>query len=178
MGKTKVDVAKKTAEQLKNIVLPDLDGSTNREDIRIPFLSDYIKICKKYGKKCVLELKIPFTAEDIKEIVKQIESLLYIENVIFISFFIENCIEVRKLLPDNDIQWLINGKATDEVIKTLVKHKLNLDIYHRSLDKESVDRLHKHGIKVNCWTCDNKDDATKLVDMGVDFITTNILEAV
>jgi glycerophosphoryl diester phosphodiesterase len=39
---------------VKNLVLPDRDGSTCRQDIRIPLLSEYISICKKYEKKCVL----------------------------------------------------------------------------------------------------------------------------
>ena len=31
-------------------------------------------------------------------------------------------------------------------------------------------------MSVNCWTCDNPDDAKKLIEIGVDFITSNILE--
>lgn len=42
--------------------------------------------------------------------------------------------------------------------------------------KELVDRIHSRGILVNVWTCDQPERAHKLVDWGVDFITSNILE--
>ena len=48
--------------------------------------------------------------------------------------------------------------------------------YTHLLSKENVNQLHSRGIKVNCWTCDDKADADELIEMGVDFITTNILE--
>lgn len=36
--------------------------------------------------------------------------------------------------------------------------------------------MHDNGIKVNVWTVDSPEDAEKLTQLGVDFITTNILE--
>lgn len=161
---------------IKDIVLPDIDGSLNRQDIRIPLLEDYIKICKKYGKKCVLEIKNPFKESDIKRMLADIKALDYLENVIFISFSLENCIAVRKLLPDNDVQWLTACEITDDLINTLTQNKLNLDTHWLALNEENVALLHSKGILVNCWTCDDKATAEKLVNMGVDFITTNILE--
>ncbi|MBQ3124056.1 MAG: hypothetical protein IJC09_01360 [Clostridia bacterium] len=44
------------------------------------------------------------------------------------------------------------------------------------LTKDIVKKVHAIGQKVNCWTCDKKEDAKKLIKMGVDYITTNILE--
>ena len=31
-------------------------------------------------------------------------------------------------------------------------------------------------MRINCWTCDDKASAEELISMGVDYITTNILE--
>ena len=157
LGELKTNVEENDFSSVENIVLPDLDGSRSRRDIKIPLLTDYIKICKKYCKKCVLELKDSFSEEDIKAIIKKISGEQYLENVIFISFVWENCITVRKLLP-------------------LYENKIDLDVAYKALTKELTNKLHSYKIKVNCWTCDDKDDAEKLVQMGVDFITTNILE--
>lgn len=60
LGSYDIDVEKNTYDKIKDIVLPDIDGSFSRSDIRVPLLEDYIKICKKYEKICVLELKNPF----------------------------------------------------------------------------------------------------------------------
>ena len=66
-------------DDLKDLTLPDLDGSWNRQDIRIPLLVDYIKICQKYEKVCVLELKNEFLPEDIVKIVEEIRAIGYLE---------------------------------------------------------------------------------------------------
>ncbi len=175
-GKVNINVEKSNYADFSELVLPDIDGSTERTDIKIPLLSEYVKICKKYEKKCVLELKNGFIVEEIKEIVEIIKSGNYLENVIFISFSFDNCTNLRHLVPDNDIQFLTSGNVTDELIDKLKAYSLNLDIYYKKLDKKAIEKLHKNGILVNCWTVDGKADAEMLADAGIDFITTNILE--
>ena len=46
----------------------------------------------------------------------------------------------------------------------------------RGCCKALVEELHAGHIKVNCWTCNDSGTAGELIAMGVDFITTNILE--
>ncbi len=172
-----IDVEKNDYAAVENLVLPDKDGTTVRKDIRIPLLKEYIKICKKYDKVCVLEIKNLFAESDLKRVVEEIKEEEYLENLIFISFVMENCKCLRKLFPEAEVQFLLNEKdVSSEILKTLCDYNLDLDINHVALDKEKVEMLHSKGIKVNCWTCDDKDRAEKLVEMGVDFITTNILE--
>lgn len=175
-GAINVNVEEETSENLKGILLPDLDGKVERRDICLPFLSDYINICKKYEKKCVLELKNPFTEEALKKVVAEIKELDYLENVIFISFAFENCSALRPIAPECEIQWLTANEITDEEIELLKKYSLELDINYKKLTKEVVEKLHSNGIKVNCWTCDSAEDAAALAEMGVDYITSNILE--
>lgn len=175
-GEYTYNVEKECYGTLSHVVLPDLDDSRNRQDIRIPLLVDYIKICKKYEKVCVLELKNPFSEENIVKLIKEITDLGYIENVIFISFVRENCLILRKHLLNNEIQWLTSDPVGDEEIQFLVENKLELDIYYAVLDKEIIDMAHSNNIKINCWTCDDIEAAKKIVELGVDYITTNILE--
>ena len=80
------------------------------------------------------------------------------------------------MLPEAEIQFLTSGEVNDELIDTLISGKLDLDIYYKRLTAENIALLHSKGIKVNCWTVDGKEDAEALVNMGIDFITTNILE--
>ena len=176
LGATNIDVEESLFEEIKDIQLPDLDGSYGRRDIVIPLLEDYVKICKKYDKKCVLELKGRFQTEDIVKMLDEIRALDYLENVIFISFSYENCADLRALLPDATIQYLTSKMMSDETLDLLQASRLDLDISRRAINSEWVERLHALGIKVNVWTCDDKDEAERLIEMGVDFITTNILE--
>ncbi|MBR5632961.1 MAG: hypothetical protein IKW68_03195 [Clostridia bacterium] len=175
-GKYSVNVEKVSYEKLADIILPDLDGSFDRSDIRIPKLSEYIRICKKYGKRSVLELKNPFVKEDVIRLVQEITDLGYIDGVTFISFSFNNCVILRELLPNAAIQWLTGEPISDEDVEKLIRYSLGLDIYYKHLDREKIEMLHAKGIEVNCWTCDDKNAAEQLAEMGVDYITSNILE--
>ena len=44
---------------LRALTLADMDGR-KRPDLIIPTLEEYVSVCKKYGKTCVLELKNTF----------------------------------------------------------------------------------------------------------------------
>ena len=178
-GAVDVSVAENEFSAVKDILLPDKDGSTDRRDIRIPQLKEYVRICKKYGKICVLEVKEPFADADLTRMVDEITALGYIEGVIFIAFDYGICTALRALLPPSTIQWLTQNKENElneEKAKALAENRLDVDVYYKNLRKETVDMLHAYGIKINCWTCDDKETAERLVEMGVDFITTNILE--
>lgn len=175
-GKVDINVEASDYAAIKDIVLPDVDGNTVRGDIRIPLLSEYINICKKYNKICVLEVKNHFVEKDLERLVEEIKADGYLESVIFISFNLANCINLRKLLPDNDVQFLYADKVTDELLNTLLENKLDLDIHYSFMTEENVKLLHSKGIKINCWTVDNKEDGERLAAWGVDFITSNILE--
>ena len=72
-------------------------------------------------------------------------------------------------------QFLISS-VPDWLLDTLQKYRLDLDIKHTVLTREYVEALHAAGIKVNTWTVNTPEDAQRVIDMGVDFITTNILE--
>lgn len=172
-----INVEESNYSEVQNIILPDLDGSKQRQDIRIPLLREYIAICQKYGKICVLEVKNHFIESDLARMVEEIRDLGYLDHVIFISFDLENCINLKRMLPHNEIQWLIYQiEDVDAMVRTLCENNLDLDLYYQAVTPELMELLHSKGVKVNCWTCDQKEEAEQLVDMGVDFITSNILE--
>lgn len=171
-----INIEQTPYDAYRNIVLPDIDGSKVRSDLRIPLLAEYINICKKYEKICVLEVKNPFSEESLASMVKEIAALGYLDHVIFISFDWNNCVTLRRLLPDQQIQWLTSYEVNDETIQKLVDNRLDLDIHYYQLNRELISKLHAAGITVNCWTCDSPEKAYKLVEMGVDMITSNILE--
>lgn len=162
-------------ETLRALTLFDIDEKTKRKDLYIPTLQEYISVCKKYEKTAVLELKNSFKSEDIAEIVKIIEELKYLENVIFISFHFKNLKVIRNLKKNQQIQFL-TSEFNDGILEQLIKYNCDLDIRYTLVTKDIVKKLHKNNLKINCWTCDKVSKAQKFVKMGVDFITTNCLE--
>lgn len=171
-----VNVKAESYETLRNLVLLDTDGKSERADLRLPSLEEYISICKKYEKTAILELKPHFTDDEIAEIISRIEAMGYMDNVIFIAFFYDNLCRVRAIRPSQPCQFLFR-EIDDNGIDQLVADKIDVDCAYGWLTKERVDHLHALGLKINCWTVDNKQDAEQLAQWGVDYITSNILEA-
>lgn len=150
-------------------------GNGPRQDLRIPTLEDYISICRRYGKHSVLELKDAFTTEQIAEIIGIVKNLGHLENTTFITFIPMNLFILRQLLPTQSVM-LLSDRLDDEVKEGIVKYNLDIDILFTVLDEEKMKWLKSHGKTINCWTVDSEVDAEKLAKLGVDFITTNILE--
>ncbi len=165
-----------TFETLRKIQLVDMDGQRGRIDLTIPTLTEYIEICKKYGKECVLELKNEFCARDVYKIVSMIEKLGYLEHVIFISFEIKNLIALRRRYPTQPAQYLIKTWDEKKTLDLLKKYNLGVDMYRKSVTPEIIRQVHEAGLEVNCWTVNEAEEGDELVAMGVDYITTNILE--
>ena len=180
LGASALNISKSTADDIKDIVLPDLDGSVDRKDIRIPMLCDYVNICKKYGKRCILEVKNRFRTEDIARMIEEIRSLDYLDNVVFISIDYENCVDLRRLLPDAEVQYLTGQRMDDTVIKMLTDIRVDagfdIDYANPSRNKERIDLLHSLGMKVNVCVCDDPRLGEELALLGADYLTTNILE--
>lgn len=164
-----------TFETLRALRLKDKDGKIGRKDLLLPSLQEYIQICKKYGKISVLELKNHFHARDIDRIIEIIREEEWLENTIFISFDLPNMICVRERLPQQKAQFLIS-EYPDWLVDTLKKYHLDLDIHYRALTADRVKELHENGIEINVWTVDTLEDAKRMAEYGVDYITSNIVE--
>lgn len=175
VGIDRLEIEKTTFETLRRLQLTDLDGKRGRTDLVIPTLEEYIRICQKYEKYCILELKSEFRPTEVKKIISLIDRIGYLDHVIFISFYLSDLIALRRYLPDQPAQYLL-GEWSDEAFSAMKEYRLDLDIWYRSLSREIVDQVHNAGLLVNAWTVDEKEAAEKLIDMGVDFLTSNILE--
>ena len=170
-----IDVEAVSLAVAQQVVLFDTDGTKGRADLRAPSLENYISICKKYEKHCVLELKSVFTEEETAAYIDLIRGLGYLESVTFISFYYENLVTIRAIYPEASVQFLFS-ELTAEIAENVKRDRFDVDAYFGTLTKEAIEDFHKAGLKVNCWTVDKPEDGARMADWGVDFITSNILE--
>lgn len=157
------------------IRLYDCKPGLTRRDLVIPELCEYIRICKRYDKVAVLELKTYADIETFAKMIEEIRALDYLDKVIFISFGKSAVENIRRLLPDAKIQFLLSY-WDPELLPWMLENRFDLDIGAGELTPELVKLMHENGREVNCWTVNDKAQAEKLIEMGVDYITTNILE--
>ena len=137
-------------DELRALRLTDLDGNA-RGDLLLPTLEEYVHICKKYDKDCVLEIKNHFEPEDIDNVIAIIRGIGWLERTIFISFDLPNMICIRERLPQQRAQYLVSTFG-DDLLDILTGHHLDLDIKYSSLSAEQVRACHEAGIQVNVWT--------------------------
>ncbi len=168
-----LEMEKSTLADLRALTLKDKDGKSDRGELMLCLPSEYRKICEHYGKVCVPELKSAFTEAEIADILAIFEG--YLDNTIFISFNYHNLELVKAARPEQKVQFL-TGEVDDALIAKLKEAGMDLDIYFQGLTEEKIKACHEAGIVVNCWTVDNPADAERLIDWGVDQITSNILE--
>ena len=177
-GRVAIDnmtIEETTFDTLRKLLLTDRDGVRGREDLKVPTLKEYIATCKRYEKTAVLELKNEFDKEDIVKICEEINELSYLDSVIFISFAFNNLVKLREIYPDQKVQFL-TSVYSDELPELLKKHGFDLDILYTELSEERIRLLHEKGIRINCWTCDDKEWGENLAKWEIDYITSNILE--
>lgn len=70
----------------------------------------------------------------------------------------------------------VGYQITNELADKLSAAGLDIDMHITSATKDVIDLMHEKGIGINVWTCDSQDKAEELVELGVDYITSNILE--
>ena len=186
-----LSVKEHTARELMEVTLFDrryfmgmekydirFDPNLHRSDLRIPLFEEYVRICKKYDKVAVVELKCPMTPRDVAYILRQLEEQDYLHRVIFISFMWENLTEIKKQNPAVPVQLLTDEHCvfTEAFLDEVAAAGFDLDIHCFTITQELVDRIHAKGIKLNCWTVDDPAWAEEIISWGVDYLTSNILE--
>ena len=171
------NVGKYISETLDSIISKDIGFCDNVQLILVDDCSkdDSFEICKQYDKQAILELKSEFTNEEISVMIDVLKAHDYLERVTFISFYYEHLQFIRKQLPDQPLQFLTKYYS-NRILRMLSEDKIDIAISYKWLTNRVVQKLKNAGIKVNCWTVDDEKTASKFIDMGVDYITTNILE--
>ena len=162
-------------DDLRAVRLLDTDKNTERADLFLPTLDEYLSICKKYSKVCVLELKEEMSEDAVVGIANAVNDAEMLQNTVFISFARNNLLYLRKAFPNASAQFL-SGEVNEGVISFILDNGFDADIYYKSVDKEFVDLMHANGRVVNVWTVDRVEAAEKMIEYGVDMITSNILE--
>lgn len=143
----------------------------------LPTLDEYLEVGKSLeGMKLILEIKPLKTkeAEDeaVSIIVDKVRKMQMENQVEYISFSINICEQLAKATPASEIAYL-NGDISPKELKE--KGINGIDYNHKVLSKhpEWIQEAQQLGMKVNVWTVNNMEVAQKMIDLKVDYITTD-----
>lgn len=175
-GSIKLDGEKKRIDSNNYEVFKDF-RLVNGEPI--PTLQDYLVQAKKSPKtKMVFEIKKASTPEHERACVdRSIETLKeygYFDpkKTIFISFSMNVCKYLTEVAPGFTVQYLDTDYNPDQVASEGIN---GVDTEYAKIlsDGNWVKSAKGHGMSVNTWTVDKKDDMKAVIVAGVDQVTTN-----
>ncbi len=159
--------------------------ATKKTDLpsHIPTLNEALDTC---GSMWVnIEIKNDSSEPDFDpserithEVVEFLKQRGSIEKWLISSFRRETVDTVRKLMPELKTAWLVMtiDNAELETVASRMSKQGHYAIHPwvKSLTEQLVIVFHKHGLKVNTWTCDNPSRMNELIDWQVDGICTNV----
>lgn len=166
----------------KKLVVQDTPAATLRKvklanGEPLPTVEEYLDAFSKCKHtKLIIEFKTHRSKEKEDELAEKTINMVrergLQDKVEYISFGINFVQQARKLAPDAPVYYL-NGDLSPRVLSTM---KLSGFDYHFNVlyqKPEWVKEAHALGQKVNVWTVNNPEDIRKVIELKVDYITTN-----
>ena len=142
-------------------------------------LAEYLDICTEYNVLPVIELKwaTGINSNDqsgMPALVKLIDEKGF-RNKCVILTSMKPCLEyLRTHYPDITLQFLTNSNWANH-FDWCVEWRMDVDIQTGGFNKETVEKFHAAGLKVNIWTVNDNSNYRAYALMGCDFITTDYL---
>ena len=143
----------------------------------LPTLEEYLDAFAQCEHvKLIIELKMHKAKERenllAKQVIDRVQQRGLQERVEYISFGIHIVQQLRKLDPQAPVYYL-NGDLSPQVLATMGLNGLDYHYYVLYKHPEWVKKAHELGQKVNVWTVNRPKDIQKVIDLKVDFITTD-----
>jgi glycerophosphoryl diester phosphodiesterase len=141
---------------------------------RIPFLEEVLAAVPD-GRILFVEVKtdtviLPYLVALLDDHPKK-------SQVVVISFDFEVCSMMKKKIPAIPVYWLhstLSGSYHSKWIARAGEAGLDgLNFRYKGISKEYVKAVHLAGMKMFAWTIDDPQDAARLIEAGIDGITTN-----
>lgn len=167
LSENEVIIKDSTLNELQAVNLIDINN--NNFTMKIPLLDEYINICNKYDKVNVIEIKPIFNDEEIDLFLNEIKKA---NNVIVISFNLNNLRKIRKLNSDIKLQYL-TGEFNKDNFEICKDNNIDLDLQYQLITKDNMEYFKENNFIVNCWTVNNNELANEVINLKVDFITTD-----
>jgi len=180
IGDKNKTIKKTNLDELKKIDIGSFKGEKWKNE-RIPTLKEVLDTIPENGK---LIIEIKSDEKIIEPLITLIKNAnLKTNQVEIIAFNFKLLAEIKKLIPEYRILWLLGSGfywSQWHIMKKKIKNKLlihNLDgvnVYEKNLiNKKIVSYFQKNGLSIYAWTVNDPAKALKLVKSGINGITSD-----
>lgn len=169
-------VSEMTVQELKQLIIDGGNGTDKYPNEKIPTLTQALEKCKEVNINPVIEIKLNKDQNpDYEYLAQQIKSVES-DNLLIIAFSGDALVQLKKYLPEAEY-WLLTSKVTDENITFCTENGIdgiNFD-GRKSKNHKFIEKIQAANLTAAAWTIDNLKLMEKLHDMGVNYITTNVI---
>ncbi len=143
----------------------------------LPTVEEYLDTFEDCNNiKLIIEFKTHKSKDREDELARKVVDMVNSrglqDRVEYISFGINFVQQVKRLAPQAP-NYYLNGDLTPQILKKMGLTGLD---YNRNVIKKNpqwVTQAHDLGLKVNVWTVNSLEDIDKMIELNVDFITTD-----
>lgn len=166
-------IEKKTYDELMTMTVDNGSNIENYPGLKFCSLEDYLKICKDYGMTAVIELKGKKNTEHYDQVVDLVNQ--YGVESVYISFHFENLEKIREL-TDVPVYFLVQkiGEEDIELAKSLENCGIDFNgEKEKNFESGMIKKCIDEGLELGAWTINDTALLDKLVENGVNLITTD-----
>lgn len=143
-------------------------------DLKVCTLQEYVDICKKNNCHPVIEIKDPRT-DKMQSFYDFLVKNDLLKDAVIISFILDDLKALNKI--DSTLNmWYLVDYLTDKNIREAKEsgcRGMDFSSAFNACRPEYIKKVHENGLVTACWTVDDKETLTAMMDAGVEIITTN-----
>lgn len=139
---------------------------------RMPLFSEYLAICKQYGSIPFIEVK----SAPVRDILHEAFKVFAEDEIVMSSFNVEHLLAVRKLSDSVFIHHIFSNH--DDMVRLGELGRAGVSYNYTDMEKvpdDLIKNTHEHGVLMCLRAADSSDLVLKMVQMGLDYIPTNLM---
>lgn len=169
------NIADMTAAQIEALTIDAGAHVEDYQNLKIPRLTAYLNVCKKYGCVPVIEIK---TITNYDNLISLLASCGFIKSMAFLGS-LGHVRNVRAHTDEVACMVLVNSETdlsdTFDQAKAIKNIGLAIESTNAELDSDFINSAHEVGMIVDIWTIDASAVAEEWMERGADIITSNSL---
>ncbi|MBI3694721.1 MAG: glycerophosphodiester phosphodiesterase [Acidobacteria bacterium] len=151
---------------------PYADIQALSDGYEIPLFEDFLAA---FGAKAFLDIELKAPGFE-QEALALIERYCDRARTVIASFHPQTLIKVRQVAPDWQLGFIYNRTQDEEQ-----RHNCPIEVVipqFRLASRDLISEAHAEGQKVFAWTVNDRQEASRLIDLGVDAIISDYPEMV
>jgi glycerophosphoryl diester phosphodiesterase len=143
--------------------------------LKVPTLQEIIDVVKETSAGLFIEIKDPerYPPDLEYSLLSLIRKNQMEKRTRVISFSAQSLLKIKKLDASTPTVLLIAKPEKDPVLAALEISADELGLLYLYATPEIVEEAHRRGLLINVWTVDKQEDMKRMMELGVDRITSN-----